>query len=285
MEEENKDHQKENFSDTPDENLRIENEILKLKMQAERGALFGGNMDNLPPEVEAEFLKNVQQFEDSFDNAKMISVYECIGKPACKSVDELGPDEVEAELKRLLELMHAKNIILEVLGQYELSVIYKFITRELFLEQIREIHHPGYIHSFIYEEFHPDHKISIGQTAQDFLNHWFEKGFDENSFEFTNQLVTAEGQIFSREEVITKLQNCLNSYQHFTNIKFNGSDASYEWDEKESKGMGHAEGIFMYDAEIENGEIINIEGPFKLYMINENGIWRIFYFVFPGFVW
>ena len=38
-------------------------------MQAERNALFGGNMQDLPPEVEAEFLKNVQMFEDSFDKA------------------------------------------------------------------------------------------------------------------------------------------------------------------------------------------------------------------------
>jgi hypothetical protein len=68
MEEENQKDQNENFSDDPEQNLRIENEILKLKMQAERGALFGGNRENLPPEIEAEFLKNVS-FEDSFDMA------------------------------------------------------------------------------------------------------------------------------------------------------------------------------------------------------------------------
>ena len=49
--------------------------------------------------------------------------------------------------------------------------------------------------------------------------------------------------------------------------------------------MGHAEGIFRYDAEIENGETIHFEDAFKLYMINEGGYWRIFYFVFPGFAW
>ena len=51
------------------------------------------------------------------------------------------------------------------------------------------------------------------------------------------------------------------------------------------KGMGHAEGMFRYDAEIENGEKIHFEEAFKLYMINEDGYWRIFYFVFPGFAW
>ena len=59
-------------------------------MQAERAAVFGGNMEDLPPEVEAEFLKNVQQFEDSFDNAIPVTIYECIGKPAYKKADETG---------------------------------------------------------------------------------------------------------------------------------------------------------------------------------------------------
>ncbi|HMK25585.1 MAG TPA: hypothetical protein VK483_06090 [Chitinophagaceae bacterium] len=285
MEEENKKEEEENFNDDPEQNLRIENEILKLKMQAERGALFGGNLEDLPPEMEAEFLKNVQQFEDSFDKARQVTIYECIGKPAYKKVEELMPEKIKGEITRIIELMHSKNIILEVMGQYELSVIYKFITEELFQEKIREVNFPGYIHSFVYEEFHPNHNIRIAGTAQDFLNHWFEKGFDENNTELAGQLITVEGKNFSKKEVIEKLHNCLNNYQRFINIKFKGSDIAFEWDEKEGKGLGHAEGMFSYDAEIESGETIRIEGPFKLYMINEMGRWQIFYFVFPGFAW
>ena len=285
MDEENKSKEEQNFSNDPEENLRIENELMKLKMQAERGALFGGNMDELPPEVEAEFLKNVQSFEDSFDKANQITVYECIGKPDYKVVDELKLPEVETELKRIIELLHSKNIILEVLGKYELSVIYKFITDELFQEKIREISFPGYIHSFIYEEFHPNHNVDIGRTAQEFFDHWFEKKFNEDCFEFAHRIVTAEGNTYTRDEVISKLNTCMASYKEFKNIKFKGSETSFEWNEAEKSGLGHAEGMFKYDAEIENGETIRIEGPFKLYMINEDGFWRIFYFVFPGFAW
>jgi len=282
---ENKKEGNENFSDDPGQNLRTENEILKLKMQAERGALFGGKLEELPPEVEAEFLKNVQQFEDSFDKASPITIYECIGQPAFKKAGELKPEEVKDEITRMIELMHSKNIILEVLGEYELSVIYKFIAEELFQEKIREVNFPGYIHSFIYEEFHPNHNIDIGRSAQEFLTHWFEKGFDENNTELAGQLITADGKIFSKKEVIEKLRNCLNSYQRFINIKCKGTDTAFEWDEKEGKGLGHAEAMFSYDAEIESGETIHIEGPFKLYMVNETGLWQIFYFVFPGFAW
>ncbi|MFZ1262205.1 MAG: hypothetical protein WAT34_01750 [Chitinophagaceae bacterium] len=43
--------------------------------------------------------------------------------------------------------------------------------------------------------------------------------------------------------------------------------------------------MFSYDAEIERGETLHMEGPFKLYMINDTGRWQIFYFIFPGFAW
>ena len=285
MKEENKKPGDEKFSDDPDENLRIENEILKLKMQAERDAVFGGNIEELPPDVEAAFLKNVQQFEESFDNAKPVTIYECIGQPMFKKVDELIPEEVKEELKKILELLHAKNIILDVQGQYELSVIYSFITEELVQQQIREVDFPGYIHSFTYEEFHPNHAIDIGNTAQLFLNHWFKKEFNEEFSPFASQIITADGVIYSTGEVITKIINCLNCYNRFFNIKFGGSDTSFDWNEEEKKGIGHAEGMFSYDAEIEMGETLNFEGPFKLYMTNDDGNWRIFYFVFPGFSW
>jgi hypothetical protein len=285
MENESKNQEDQIFSSDPEENLRIENELMKLKMQAERGALFGGNMEDLPPEIEAEFLKNVQLFEDSYAVANQLTIYEAIGKPAYKNADDLKPEQIEEELKRIMELLHSKNIMLDVLGQYDLSVIYKFITDELFQETIREIDLPGYMHNFIYEEFHPNHGIDIGRTAQEFLDHWFKKGFNEYSTEFAPQIITVDGKTFSRDEVITKLCSCLQSYLAFNNIKFKEIDTSFEWDEKEGKGMGHAEGIFSYDATIENGESIHIEGPFKLYMINDDGYWRIFYFIFPGFAW
>ena len=267
------------------ENLQLENEILKLKMMAERGAYFGERAEDLPPEVEAQFLKNIQLFEDSFDQAEEISVYECIGKPEYKDVDDLTAEEVKDETKRLLELLESKNLVLDVLGQYEPAIIYKYITDELFHEKIREINIPGYMHHFVYEEFHPNHALDIGNAAQQFFNDWFEIGFNEYSSELAYQFITSEGKIYAREEVLKKLSNCLDSYKRFINIKFKESDISFEWDDKAGKGIGHAEGVFSYDAEIESGEIIHIEGPYKLYMMNEFGGWAIFYFVFPGFVW
>ena len=48
----------------PEENLRMENEILKLKLKAELGT-EPHFMNNVPSEIENEFLKNVLAFEHS----------------------------------------------------------------------------------------------------------------------------------------------------------------------------------------------------------------------------
>lgn len=61
----------EKFSDDPEENLRLENDFLKMKMMAESGGFFGGNKDlDLPPEIENQFLKNVIEFEKAYAKAK-----------------------------------------------------------------------------------------------------------------------------------------------------------------------------------------------------------------------
>ena len=52
-------------------------------MTAERGAVFGPPSDDLSPEIEAQFLKNVEQFEESYDKSPL-TTDEVIGSPAYK---------------------------------------------------------------------------------------------------------------------------------------------------------------------------------------------------------
>jgi hypothetical protein len=48
--------EEEKFSDDPEEQLKIENDILKLKLQAELGGAFEGE-EGLSPDLENIFLK------------------------------------------------------------------------------------------------------------------------------------------------------------------------------------------------------------------------------------
>ena len=54
--------EEEKFSDDPEENLRMQNDFLKMKMMAESGAFFGGE-GGLPADIENQFLKNIMEFE------------------------------------------------------------------------------------------------------------------------------------------------------------------------------------------------------------------------------
>lgn len=278
----------EQFSNDTEENLRIENDILKLKLQAETGAFFGGN-ENLSPEAEQNFLQNVQQFENTWKDAKQVKVYDRIGKPDHKKEIALSDNEIQTKLEKLFDLLEKNNISLAVLGDYDPRVIYKFITEELFEHETDDVQLPGMTKNFIYEEFHPNHKMDIRERAMDFLGNWFEQKFSPDSYrdswELNDPFILSDGRIMPKAEVLKKINNVFNSYSSFTNPKYAIGEVSFQWDDAKACGMGHAEGMVRYDAKLENGEFLHFDGPFKLYMSNEGTWWSVFYFIFPGFTW
>ena len=68
----------------PQEALRLENELLTLKLIAELGAKSDSTAD-IPPEVENQFLKNILAFEQATaQGSKQIPIYQLLGRPAFK---------------------------------------------------------------------------------------------------------------------------------------------------------------------------------------------------------
>ncbi len=284
MQENNNENNEEKFSDDPEENLRIENEILKIKMQAESGAYFSENTNaDLTPDIENAFLRNVQQFEEAWKDVKSVKVFDMIGKPDFKKADELLPGEIENELEKLFTILNKHDINLEVLGKYDPLIIYRFITEELFKHETDDVQMPGMTKNFIYEEFHPNYKMDIEEKTNFFLSHWFEKSFTEYSWELGDPFILFDGSVLTKEEVLKKINDFFNCFKSFFECKYFIADIAFQLNQE--KGMGHAEGGVSYKAEMENGEVVTFEGPFKLYMSNEYGSWSIFYFIFPGFIW
>jgi len=276
----------EKFSDDPQEHFRIENEILKIKLKAQYGdAFFMQSNESMPPEMENQFLKNIIAFEDAHANAEQTTVYEKIGKPAYRSVEELDAVAITDALKRITGIMQEQGIALDITdGPYDDAVIYKFITEELFPHEIDKVSVFGGTWNFIYEEFHPNDKAEIERNTHEFLGHWFSRHFDEYSGEVSNEIITADGKIFSYKELLEKLQPFFESFTAFNDDAYNIDEIKFELDDTE-RGLGHAEGMLKYDAVMENGEVIHYEGPYKLYMQRQDKWWTIFYFVMPGFSW
>lgn len=274
----------EKFSEDPYENLHIENEILKLKMQAESNAIIVTDSE-MPPDLEAMFLQNVQQFEEAFRNVKPIKVYDYIQRPEYRPEFDMSDEEIVVELERLTDVMKQNNVCLHIEGKYLPRTVYKFITEELFDYETDDMQLPGMTQNFTYEEFHPNHELDIQRRAMDFFEDWFERKFSAYSWELADVFILPDGRPVKKEDVLEKFQKVFDCYTVFTNVQFAFGNTSFQIDDEMGTGLGHAEGRVKYNAVMENGEVIVIEGPFKLYMSCEYNWWNIFYFVMPGFVW
>lgn len=273
----------EKFSNDPEENLRMENELLKLKMQAQFGARLSIE-ESLPADIENEFLKNVYAFEQSKGEFNSIKVAELLGLPDFRKAEDLTDDDVKKEYDRLMELLNKKSIAVDFIRPREDRFMYQFITEELF-NHTTDSGMPAMTRHFIYEEFHADHDLDIRNRVDDFLRDWFRKEFNEFSSELGHQFILANGQTLTREETIVKIQHLFDCYTSFINYQVAIYEIKFQRNDETQTGMGHAEGRVRYDAVMETGEVVHFEGPFKLYLSSEDDWWSIFYFVFPGFEW
>ncbi|HEY0680360.1 MAG TPA: hypothetical protein VGD17_18890 [Chitinophagaceae bacterium] len=272
------------FSDDSRKELEIENEILRMKLQAQAGAIIGIK-DDIPPELENIFLNNVLAFEEASKDVKMVNLYDFLGRPEYKKIEALRAEDISAELERLMQILEQKNVILDVLDTYEPSTIYRFITEELFSQETYEEIIPGMVRHFTYEEFHPNHKLDIRERTMDFLGGWFERKMNENSWELNTDFVMPDGSFLKREEVIRKIKAIFAAYTAFVKCQYAIGEIGFDWNEQDGKGLGYCEGAVKYQAVTESGEVVPVEGPFKFYLSNESNWWSIFYFIFPGFTW
>jgi len=277
----------EKFSDDPVENIKLENEFLKIKLKAQYGDAFHmeSNAD-IPPEIENQFLKNMMAFEDAHAKAEFTTVYESIGKPDYRPAEELTDIEVTAALERITDILEEHNMALDICdGPYPDRLIYTFITEELFAEETEMGGIADMGCHFIYEEFHPNHKAEITKCTHQFLQHWFTQQFDEYATDLSSEIITFDGKEMSKATAIVKMQLFFNAFQQFKDDAYNIDKVVFEIKDEINTGMGYAEGILKYDALLEKGESIHYEGPYKLYLQMEHNYWKIFYFVMPGFEW
>lgn len=278
----------EEFSDDPLENIKIENEFLKLKLKAEYGdAFFMQSYAELPPEIENQFLKNMIAFEENYQKGDRTTVYERIGRPSFKRVKELKAPALNIALKSVTDQMAKHGIYLDICdGPYPDEVIYKFITEELFdheIEKDRVFGIGGGTH-FIYEEFYPNNRADIEKNTHEFLLHWFSRKFDEFSSELDHEFIQPGGVVLKRDELLEKIQVFFDAFEDFRNDGYNINEIKFEFPGPDL-GVGHAAGMLKYDAVLENGEMIHYEGPYQLYMSCRHKWWSVMYFVMPGFVW
>lgn len=194
-----------------DEELQTENELMKLKMMAEFGGNFMGNED-VPAEVENQFLKQIIRFHKKHSGAPLVTVYEFLGSPTYLPVKSLNEQTVLKPLAELLKQMSKKGVEVESLSNVTPLEIYRFITEDLFPLEIENVHVRGWANRFVYEEFYPNPDMDVLYACQLIVMYLHETGMeppeqliDDEVKDYLGLTMHAEGFIEAAEAFKAKV--------------------------------------------------------------------------------
>lgn len=260
-----------------EENLRAENNLLKLKLGLEHGIqMEDGN--GLGPELENQWLKHVHAFEQQYKNARPIRLYDYLDRPEFKKWDALDPEQTAQELKRLLAVMRRKNVELDCICTYDDALIYRFITEELFAHEMDDMRIPGMICHFTYEEFHPNHDYDLRQQVTDFLNRIFERQWDKEFDEFALALkVKFSGKCHDRANISAIITSFQEAHGALQIAKLDITEVVIDTE------------VTMADVAARlsvsgkrQGEAVLYEGGCSFHFVREDGYWYMDAFEVPG---
>lgn len=201
-------------------NKKIDLELKKKELAEKYGAKFG-QAGNLPPELENEWLNHIEQFEQQYKDAKQTTVWEYLGKPDFRKVSDIDLDKIPIELKRLMDYMNENNIALDTLCDVEDRELYRFITEELFVHEIDNMHIEGMMTCFTYEEFHPNAKHDIEMAFDYFFRMTLAKmkniggeGYDLLYIDKEN-FVDSDGKNPGKKQVKKRINTFLDTFDYF----------------------------------------------------------------------
>jgi hypothetical protein len=239
------------------EKLRMENELKKMKLMLEHGAMFSDNPDKMPidPFIENQFLNNIEALERSYNRAERILVFDFINRPDFRKADNIPDYQIHTELDRLMNIMNENGIQLDTLCEVEEREIYRFVTEELFLHEVENMRIPGMMNCFIYEEFHPNHEYDIRNYCFEGVEAFLNKKEQYVTMHFTKEATESKwfrnfrGAFSSftikhfeiKDILITGINASANFTIDFTGI-IEGSNQNQNFD-----GTGSAEFLFQYD--------------------------------------
>jgi hypothetical protein len=273
--------EKDELAWSSEEQIRAENDYLKMKLMLENGAEFHTvEGEELPADIENEFLKHIAAFEEQWAKRKTISIFEKIERPAhFLPVDYIPDDEIENAWQNLWQYLQDHGIHLDHCSpRVTPRELYRFTTEELFQLEIDDIHVPGMIQGYIYDEFHPDPAFDLCMVVE---NSVFWNIFQKDHLRLHNVLTSNKVQfneqpVMEMEKFQTLINNWKDQYEEIHLLGFKVS--SSEIIEKEAIVKGH----YCMEARV---SILTKreEGEFMVKLEKEEGIWKIEELVIEGF--
>ena len=247
-----------------DKELQKENEEMKSRISKEFGGVHGRG-DNVPPELENQFLKYILEFEEQFAKGKETTVYDRIGRPEWIPETKLSDAEVEKKLQWIYERLHMNNLAIDSICGVEDRVMYRFITEELFDHVILDMSVPGMMTNFIYEEFHPNHEYDVEQAVLEFITHTLLQNSDTDDWLFNSDLKVWLNPDIDLEKAIRNIKNFINSWSDFSIHQLEITALKLSEDEQ------RAQVVFdiAYNATLDDSrEVVSFEGEGRMSLVN-----------------
>jgi hypothetical protein len=144
------------MSTNDDSIQRALNEAKKAELQQRYGATFLAVDAKLPPDIESQWLSNIEEFEQKFESSETTTVRKFVGDPVLGPLGEIPHGKLEEELERVLNLLDANDIVVHFGREVSPAEKYRFLAEELMDVEMQDIRIEGMTHNYMYEEFHPD---------------------------------------------------------------------------------------------------------------------------------
>ena len=123
---------------TPEERLRIQNELRRAQLSDEHGAFFGETSPDLPPELEAQFLANIAALEAG-GRESYVPIRSLLPPELLTQAETLaGRGEHQAAIDALLEGLLAAGVFTDQQEWMHARAYYKFLVTDLLDHRIPE---------------------------------------------------------------------------------------------------------------------------------------------------
>jgi hypothetical protein len=212
--------------DIPDEfseaeqTLHLRNQFKKLDLEKQFGAHFSEGDSVVPPDIEAQWLEQIEEFERQYQNAGRTTVRAFIGNPQWEPLTAISPEKLKEAIDAVEACFAANNIVVDFLCDVPDKEIYRFLTEELPEEEMDDMHIPGMTQHYIYEEFHPNDEYDLKHSAEHFLSGLFYLDMDLVSHLFAKKgLRDAENQPITNKRMKQAFFDFRNSFISFQRPK------------------------------------------------------------------
>jgi len=208
------------FGETNDRIQRALNESKKREIEEKFDAQFGETSKDLPPEIESQWLHNIEEFERQHEDAKMVTVREFVGNPGFTPLSEVPPAKLSEEIDKVLDYLSEHNVNVDFLEDVTEEEAYRFLTEELMSHETGDLHIEGWTTNYIYEEFHPNLKLDAKDSAEHFLWHLFERELDHAVQDFSeDEMYDSNSSKITRDELKSRIEKFYSRFATFPSSK------------------------------------------------------------------